>query len=161
VPICYSLGNFVFYQETDLLYRKLGYLVKAGITKNSVSHIKIVPYEINANSLNLLKEDKYARFMNALQKISMPLSNDQTIKDAWHGFLRYYGINGFYKEIDMIIKRMVDEPQKGAAMLRNRVATMQHNQHWIDAMTRIMEGTIDESPAWAFELTKEWLTKKR
>jgi len=161
VPICYSLGNFVFYQETELLYRKLGYLVKAGISEKSVSYIKIIPYEINASSLNLLKQDKYDNFMKDLKKVSIPLSNNQTIQDAWHGFLRYYGISGFYNEIDMIVKKMADEPKKGAAMFRNRVATMQHNQHWIDAMTRIVNGTIDESPDWALEITKEWLTAKR
>jgi hypothetical protein len=161
VPICYSLGNFVFFQETDLLYRKIGYFVQAGITKESVTSLKIIPYEIGAGSLNLLKKDRYDRFMKALQKVSLPLAEDQTIRDAWNGFLRYYGVNGFYKEIDMILKKMADEPQKGAAMFRNRVATMQHHRHWIDAMTRIMDGTINDSPAWAYDLTKEWLTQKR
>jgi poly-gamma-glutamate capsule biosynthesis protein CapA/YwtB (metallophosphatase superfamily) len=161
VPICYSLGNFVFFQETDLLYRKVGYFVQAGITKESVTCLRIVPYEIGPGSLNLLQKGRYDWFMKTLQKVSLPLTEDKTIRDGWNGFLRYYGVNGFHKEIDMILKRMADEPQKGAAMFRNRVATMQHNQHWIDAMTRIMDGTINDSPAWAYELTEEWLTKKR
>ena len=46
-------------------------------------------------------------------------------------------------------------------MLRNRIATMQHREHWIDAMTRIMDGTIDSSPRWALDLAAEWLTRKR
>ncbi len=161
VPICYSLGNFAFYQETDLLYRKLGYFVRAAITKKSVSRIEIIPYEINADRLDLLKDDKYDRFMKVLQKLSLPLDSDQGIKDAWHGTLRYYGLSGFQKEIDMILKTMANEPGKGAAMLRNRVITMQHKQQWTDAMTRIMDGTIGESPDWAYETAKEWLTKKR
>jgi len=161
VPICYSLGNFVFFQETDLLYRKVGYFVQAGITKESVTYLRIVPYEIGPGSLNLLQEGRYDWFMKTLQKVSLPLADDKTIRDGWNGFLRYYGVNGFRKEIDMILKRMADEPQKGAAMFRNRIATMQHNRHWIDAMTRIMDGTINDSPAWAYELTEEWLTKKR
>jgi hypothetical protein len=161
VPICYSLGNFVFFQETDLLYRKVGYFVQVGITKESVSYLRIIPYEIGTVSLNLLKEGRYDWFMGILQKVSLPLADDKTIRDGWNGFLQYYGVNGFYKEIDMILKKMADEPPKGAAMFRNRVATMQHNQHWIDAMTRIMDGTINDSPAWAYDLTKEWLTKKR
>jgi hypothetical protein len=56
---------------------------------------------------------------------------------------------------------MEQEPPKGAAMLRNRIATMQHREHWIDVMTRIMEGTIDDSPQWALDLAAEWLTRKR
>jgi poly-gamma-glutamate capsule biosynthesis protein CapA/YwtB (metallophosphatase superfamily) len=160
VPICYSLGNFVFFQETDLLYRKVGYFVQVGITRESVSYLKIIPYGIGAGGLNLLKERRYDWFMKTLQTVSWPLAEDHTLRDAWNGFLRYYGVNGFYREIDMILKKMADEPQKGAAMFRNRIATMQHNQHWIDAMTRIMDGTIDDSPGWAYDLTKEWLTKK-
>jgi poly-gamma-glutamate capsule biosynthesis protein CapA/YwtB (metallophosphatase superfamily) len=46
VPICYSLGNFVFYQETELLYRKVGYWVEAGLSSTGVNGISLVPYEI-------------------------------------------------------------------------------------------------------------------
>ena len=61
----------------------------------------------------------------------------------------------------MILAKMDQEPPKGAAMLRNRIATMQHREHWVDAMTRIMDGTIDSSPQWALDLAAEWLTRKR
>jgi hypothetical protein len=161
VPICYSLGNFVFYQETDLLHRKTGYIVKAGIAKGSISNINIIPYEIGGRNITLLEGDKYDRFFDDLKNISLPLADERTVTEAWHGFLRYYGVNGFFKEVDMILKKMLDEPRKGAAMFRNRVATMQHNQHWIDAMTRIIDGTIDDSPDWAYDLTVKWLTEKR
>jgi poly-gamma-glutamate synthesis protein (capsule biosynthesis protein) len=161
VPICYSLGNFVFYQETDLWYRKVGYLVKAGIGKAGLSRLEIVPYGIGGGGLNLLRSDEYAGFMKSLQAVSEPLAAEATVREAWHGFLRHYGEEGFLKEIGMILDRMETEPQKGAAMLRNRVATLQHREHWIDAMTRIMDGTIGESPDWAYGLTEEWLTRKR
>jgi poly-gamma-glutamate synthesis protein (capsule biosynthesis protein) len=161
VPICYSLGNFVFYQETDLWYRKVGYLVKAGIGKAGLSRLEIIPYGISGDGLRLLRNGEYARFMASLQAVSEPLAHEATVRDAWHGFLRYYGREGFRKEIGMILRQMEAEPPKGAAMLRNRVATMQHREHWIDAMTRIMDVTIAESPAWAYDLTMEWLTRKR
>jgi poly-gamma-glutamate synthesis protein (capsule biosynthesis protein) len=161
VPICYSLGNFVFWQETDLLYRKLGYLVKAGLSRDGLAHIEFIPYEIGSESLRLLRGEESARFFESLKKVSLPLASPEGVADAWHGFLRYYGIKGFRDEIAMILAKMDQEPAKGAAMLRNRVATMQHREHWIDAMTRIMDGTIDDSPQWACDLAVEWLTKKR
>jgi len=161
VPICYSLGNFVFYQETDLHYRKLGYLVKAGVSKEGPAHLEIIPYEIGAESLALLKGEESARFFESLKKVSLPLSRPEGVEEAWHGFLRHYGIKGFRDEIAMILSKMDQEPAKGAAMLRNRVATMQHREHWIDAMTRIMDGTIDEAPPWASDLAVEWLTRTR
>ena len=36
VPICYSMGNFLFHQETALVYRKLGYLVRAAVTRRGL-----------------------------------------------------------------------------------------------------------------------------
>jgi len=161
VPICYSLGNFVFYQETDLYYRKLGYLVKAGVSQGGLAHVQIVPYEIGSECLRLLKGDESALFFESLKKVSRPLADPEGITEAWHGFLRCYGLTGFCNEIAMIRAKMDQEPAKGAAMLRNRITTMQHSQHWIDAMTRIMDGTIDDSPQWALDLAVEWLTRKR
>jgi hypothetical protein len=161
VPICYSLGNFVFYQETDLFYRKMGYLVKAGVSRTGLAHIQVIPYEIGSRCLRLLTGDESAQFFESLKKVSLPLANEAGITEAWHGFLRCYGLKGFRDEIAMILAKMDQEPSKGAAMLRNRVATMQHREHWIDAMTRIMNGTIDDSPQWACDLAVEWLTRKR
>jgi poly-gamma-glutamate synthesis protein (capsule biosynthesis protein) len=161
VPICYSLGNFVFYQETDLFYRKLGYLVKAGVSRAGLAHIHLIPYEIGSECLRLLRGDESALFFESLKKVSLPLADQEGITDAWHGFLRYYGLKGFRDEIAMILTKMDQEPAKGAAMLRNRITTMQHREHWIDAMTRIMDGTIDSSPQWALDLAAEWLTRKR
>jgi hypothetical protein len=161
VPICYSLGNFVFYQETDLLYRKQGYLVKAGVSRTGLAQLQLIPYEIGSESLRLLKGDESVQFFDSMKKVSLPLASPEGIADAWHGFLRYYGIKGFRDEIAEILAKMDQEPAKGAAMLRNRIATMQHREHWIDAMTRIMDGTIDDSPQWALDLAVEWLTRKR
>jgi len=161
VPVCYSLGNFVFWQDTDLLYRKLGYLVKAGVSRGGLSHIEVIPYEIGSEGLRLLKGADRELFFEALKNVTLPLAEPEGIRQAWHGFLRHYGIKGFRDEIAMILAQMDREPAKGAAMLRNRVATMQHREHWIDAMTRIMEGTLDEAPQWAYDLAVEWLTRKR
>lgn len=161
VPICYSLGNFVFWQETDLLYRKLGYLVKAGVSREGLACLEIIPYEIGPDSLRLLKGAASESFFEALKKVSLPLARPEGVAEAWHGFLRHYGIKGFRDEMAMILSTMDQEPAKGAAMLRNRVATMQHREHWIDAMTRIMDGTIGDSPQWAYDLAVEWLTRKR
>jgi poly-gamma-glutamate capsule biosynthesis protein CapA/YwtB (metallophosphatase superfamily) len=161
VPICYSLGNFVFYQETDLLFRKVGYLVKAGLGKQGLTHITVVPYEIRADRLALLTGEDLEEFMHSLEEISAPLSDNDSIAAAWHGFLCRYGLSGFEQEIGMLMEEIRKQPQKGAAMFRNRVATMQHNQHWIDALTRIVNGTINDAPDWAVALTEQWFTRKR
>jgi hypothetical protein len=65
---------------------------------------------------------------------------------------------GFHNEIANIMDQLAKEPAKGAAMFRNRLTTMQHNQHLVDTMTRIMDGTIDHAPTWAADTVAEWLT---
>ena len=159
-PICYSLGNFIFYQETDLLYRKTGYFVKVGLSKESVAHLKVIPYGIYRDGLSLLKNQKYKWFFETLKAVSIPLDDFSNIENAWHGFLRYYGIKGFYDEIQMILEKLREDPTKGATMFRNRITTMQHNRHWIDALTRIMNDDIHLSSRWAYDLTEQWLTTR-
>ncbi len=160
VPICYSLGNFVFFQHTRLQFRKIGYFVKAGIAENGLARMRIVPYEILPTRLQLLKEEKYRWIMKKLKTISEPLNDLSRIIQAWNGFIKHYGINGFQNEVANIMETLAREPAKGAAMFRNRITTMQHNQHLVDTMTRIMDGTIDQAPAWALDTVSEWLTRQ-
>ncbi len=161
VPICYSLGNFVFFQETDLHFRKVGHLIKADLNRKGLTNIAIVPYEIQNDRLARLTEEKFNSFMESMQDISAPLTENTQIEAAWHGFLSRYGLPGFKQEIEMLMDKLQNQPAKGAAMFRNRVATMQHNRHWIDALTRIINGTIADAPDWAVELNRQWQTRKR
>ncbi|WP_300455323.1 CapA family protein [Desulfobacula sp.] len=160
IPICHSLGNFVFYQETDLKFRKLGYMVKAGLKKNAVVSLELIPYQIDSQGLSRLKDQYALSFFQKFKQISLPLDSSETLQDAWHGFLDYYGKKGFFNEISMITEKMAQDPQKGAAMFRNRLTTLQHYHHWKDFMTRMVKGDLDSSPAWAKALIREWLTAK-
>jgi len=160
VPICYSLGNFVFFQPTDLHFRKIGYLVKAGVAENGIARIRLIPYEIQAQRLNMLAGGKRERFFKTLESISAPLSDFNGIEAAWHGFLKYYGKAGFREEMDRIMTTLAAEPAKGAAMFRNRLTTLQHRHHLMDLMTRIMDDSLDAAPAWAVERVAEWMTRK-
>ncbi|MBT4638435.1 MAG: CapA family protein [Deltaproteobacteria bacterium] len=161
VPICYSLGNFVFYQETELIYRKTGYMVRVGISPKGVVGIELIPYEIQADRLSLLQGAKRDWFFESLQQVSLPLSKPNGAEDAWNGFLSRYGKQGFKDEIQMLMERLDSETEKGAAMFRNRLTTMQHQQHWIDTMNRMISGTIDQAPEWSLSLLEQWLTQKR
>lgn len=159
VPIVYSLGNFIFYQPSDLIYRKVGYLLKVGISAGTLTGIKLVPYRINDQGLNLLEGERLAWFLKKIKQVSRPLATMAGIADGWNGFLRHYGVDGFFNEIAMLLDSLRDDPPKGAAMFRNRIATMQHREHWIDAMTRIIDGTIGDAPEWACDLVREWLNR--
>lgn len=158
VPICYSLGNFVFYQETDLVYRKVGYLVRAGIADGGLADLELIPYAIGTDHLSLLQGERRAWFFDRLRAVSEPLSRPDGANQAWHGFLRHYGQQGLADEVGMILGRLRDEPRKGAAIFRNRLTTQQHYWHWRDLLTRIVEGTLEAGPEWARALAAEWLT---
>ena len=160
-PIAYSLGNFVFYQPVKQVYRKVGYLLKVGVSAGALTGIRLVPYGIGDRGLYLLGGERLQWFWDKMDQVSRPLETMAGIEDGWNGFLRQYGVDGFFNEIEMLMGKLREDPKKGAAMVRNRVATMQHREHWIDAMTRIIDGTIEDSPDWALDLTREWLTRKR
>ncbi|NOX33249.1 MAG: CapA family protein [Deltaproteobacteria bacterium] len=160
VPICYSLGNFAFYQETDLMYRKLGYLVGLELNKDRLLSLKLIPYKICDHGLSLLKNPELKSFLDILKKISLPLDDNKKIYEAWHGFLHYYGVKGFFNEISMIMEKMKIEPEKGAAMFRNRLTTLQHLHHWKDFLTHMVDGKLETPPRWSKALVELWLTCK-
>ncbi len=159
-PICYSLGNFVFYQETDLKYRKLGYMVKVGLSNKALVSLDLVPYKIHSQGLKALEDLELADFLWKFKEVSLPLGNPNEFEGSWNSFLHYYGTSGFFNEVSMIMEKMKDDPKKGAAMFRNRLTTLQHFHHWKDLMTRIVDGTLESSQQWAKDLTEEWLTRK-
>ncbi len=161
VPICYSLGNYVFYQETELIYRKTGYMVQAGLSKNGVAEIELLPYEIQTDRLSPLQGEKRDWFFQSMEQVSTPLAKAGGANEAWNGFLCRYGKKGFKDEVQRLMDRIESEPKKGAAMFRNRVTTMQHQQHWIDALSRMIDSTIDQAPEWSLTLLEQWLTEKR
>lgn len=161
VPICCSLGNFVFYQDTDLYFRKLGYMVKIGLTKDALVSLDLLPYQIQDQGLSALKDQDRDNFFTRFKEISLPLDTPQGIADSWNGFLHYYGKEGFKNEVAMLMERIETDPQKGAAMFRNRLTTNQHFYHWQDMLTRMVKGELETSPAWARKIVKEWLTRRR
>ncbi|MGB5986779.1 MAG: CapA family protein [Desulfobacterales bacterium] len=161
VPICYSLGNFVFYQPTDLLFRKLGYLVRAGFNSRGLARLQVLPYEIASQGLRLLKDHPRAWAFKQLQEISAPLARPEGIRQAWNGFLAYNGVEGFRGEVAKIMDQLTRDPAKGAAMFRNRLTTLQHRHHWLDTLTRLMEHKLDEAPPWARSWAEEYFTRKQ
>ena len=160
IPICHSLGNFVFYQETDLKYRKLGYMVKIGIKQDALTSLELVPYTIHDRGLSLLGNRETLDFFKKFKEISLPLDNPELLDGSWNGFLKYYGTRGFVNEVNTIMEELDTDPPKGAAMFRNRLTTLQHFHHWKDFMTRITSGKLDSAPPWALNLVEEWLTVK-
>ena len=160
IPICHSLGNFVFFQETDLKFRKLGYMVMVKIKNNALISLEPVPYKIHNRGLSMLTDQERRDFFKKLKAVSLPLDNPDLLEESWNGFIHYWGMQGFINEMKMIMDKLEDNPAKGAAMFRNRLTTLQHYHHWKDFMTRIIDNKLESSPKWAQQLAHEWLTAR-
>lgn len=157
--IAYSLGNFVFYQLSDLYYRKTGFALELRVRGNGLASYGIHPYRISENGLASLDGREAKRFRDTLGRISRPLRTSSGVEEVWQAYLAYYGPEGFKKEVLGILERMAAEPRKGAAMFRNRITTLQHAELWRDALTRFMaEKRVPARPALT-RIVREWFTR--
>jgi poly-gamma-glutamate capsule biosynthesis protein CapA/YwtB (metallophosphatase superfamily) len=158
-PIAYSLGNFVFYQQTALHHRKVGYCVALQLRASGISSMALCPYEITDTGLRRLEGKEDAAFRKTLVKISRPFKTPAGPNKAWQAYLAYYGAHGFTSEVQGILDRMKSEPQKAAAMFRNRVTTMQHVELWRDYLTRAMSEAPPRYAREAYSMAEEYFTR--
>ena len=145
VPAYFSLGNFVFFQDNQLLHRKTGYLLEIEIGQDGIEHAEPLPYRIGAHGVHMLAPQEKAEFDTLFSRISEPLKTPESAKRAWEACLAWYGLKGYCAELEKILDTMRNTPRKGAAMLRNRVQCMQHRMHWTDGLTRIADDTIENA----------------
>ena len=74
------------------------------------------------------------------RKISRPFKTPGGAAKAWCAYLDYYGVGGFSAEVMTILEKMRSEPEKGAAMFRNRITTPQHYELWRDILNHAVDG---------------------
>jgi len=159
-PIAYSLGNFVFFQHTDLYYRKAGYCVRLRLVGNALKSLELLPYRITDAGLSRLDSTEGKTFHRKIDLISKPLHVRGGTDKAWEAYLEYYGMSGFTGEVLGIVERMKTEPQKAAAMFRNRITTLQHAELWRDFLTRTMDDRRHPYSREAFRIIREWFTQE-
>jgi poly-gamma-glutamate capsule biosynthesis protein CapA/YwtB (metallophosphatase superfamily) len=158
-PIVYSLGNFVFYQQTSLCARKTGFCVRLQFQGDDLARLQLHPYRITDAGLRLLEGRESVDFRRLMAKLSKPLESAEGTEAAWRAYLAYYGVSGFNAEVQRILQRMESEPQKAAAMFRNRITTMQHRKLWQDFLTMVMEGNGPRVPAQARRIIVDYFTR--
>ncbi len=157
--IAYSLGNFAFYQLSELYHRKTGFFVELRARGNRLASYRIHPYRISEKGLASLDGREAARFRKSIDRISRPLRTASGVAEAWQAYLAYYGPEGFKKEVLGILDRMAAEPRKGAAMFRNRITTLQHTELWRDALTRFMADKKGPARPALTRIVREWFTR--
>jgi poly-gamma-glutamate synthesis protein (capsule biosynthesis protein) len=157
--IAYSLGNFAFYHPPSRYYRKVGFCLSLRVQGQALTGAALHPYRITDTGLRALGPSEDRAFRRALIRISQPFRTPGGHERAWDAYLAHYGQDGFTAEVTGILDRMRGEPQKGAAMFRNRVTTMQHAELWKDTLTRIVAGEARRPPRAAREVVRDWFTQ--
>jgi poly-gamma-glutamate synthesis protein (capsule biosynthesis protein) len=158
-PIFYSLGNFVFYQATALLHRKIGFCVSLRCDRGAIAAVELHPYRISDAGLRRLDAKEARAFGRTLTRLSRPFGMASGPERAWNAWLAYYGEAGFRAEVTGILERMAADPQKGAAMFRNRITTMQHQEHWRTLLTRMVNGERGGFSPADYRLVEEYFSK--
>ncbi len=159
-PIVYSLGNFVFYQLTDLYWRRVGFCVMFHFRGDRLAKVELLPYRIGETGLRQMEGRALSEFGAKLDRLSRPLVTSARTERAWQAYLEYYGTSGFTGEVLGILDKMKTEPPKGAAMFRNRIMTMQHRELWRDLLTREMANRRPPGSREAFRTVHEWFTRR-
>jgi len=157
--IAYSLGNFVFFQPSELYYRRTGFCLELHVRGDRLSSFEVHPYRISELGLRKLGRPEEIKLLKKIGRVSEPLRSASGIAQAWQAYLAYYGPGGFKKEVLGILEKMETDPRKGAAMFRNRITTLQHSELWRDALTRFMAEKKIPVPAGMTRLIQEWFTK--
>lgn len=168
-PIVYSLGNFAFYQLTDLFWRRIGFCVRLDFdarpsaqagTRHAVPlRVTLLPYRVEHTGVRPLTSKETAEFRAAMARLSAPLASSTKVEAAWQAYLAYYGVAGFTGEVQRIMETLNTEPPKGAAMFRNRITTMQHRKLWRDFLTRLVNGGKARYSREAYRTIEEWFTR--
>jgi hypothetical protein len=157
-PIVYSLGNFIFYQDTTAIFRRRGYLLELGLKGQELSGFVLHPYVIGEEGLNQLQGDEQRAFWADLRAVSEPLSTPNGTLTLWHAYLDARGAT-FWREacgglVDLVAQTGLDSHT--AAKLRNHFITPAHRYFMVDGLTRLIDGTLGDAPAWAVELVDRW-----
>jgi poly-gamma-glutamate synthesis protein (capsule biosynthesis protein) len=158
-PIIYSLGNFLFYQHTELFHRKIGFCVSLEFDGRRIAGLELLPYRITDSGLRRLDTQEHAAFNKTMTVLSKPFRTASGPDRAWQAYLAHYGIVGFTAEVSGILDRMKAEPQKAAAMFRNRITTRQHVELWRDFLTATMAGGPTGHPREASRMVEEYFTR--
>ena len=67
-PILYSLGNFVFWQEPELFYRKTGFMAELSLRDGRIVGLRLIPYLITPSGLRLMPDEEQPSFLDAVRR---------------------------------------------------------------------------------------------
>jgi hypothetical protein len=87
-PLVYSLGNFLFYEETDFKPWYAGYTITFEINPDGIQNYSVTPYEQCKDNLGLklLNPEQKEDFHSTFDKLSRIIQNDELLENEWNTF---------------------------------------------------------------------------
>ena len=158
VPIAYSLGNFVFWQNSELFYRRAGYLVHLDFRGAVLARMTLTPYLIRPEGLLKMTGQAKETLLRDLKHNSDLLADPQSVTAAWDAFIDRVGLEGMMNSLDGAIKLSRTEKRPAAAKMLNVFATPAHRELFVRGLRRATRGQDGTSPDWAKELVARWTT---
>lgn len=152
VPIIYSMGNFVFWQEEDNPYQHKGFFVELEFVGSRLGELRVVPYGIYPEGLALLKGAEREQFFEELEMLSRLLYDPEKTQELWAAFADLYYELSPEKELVLDYSTPL-----AAARSKNYFITPAHRELMITMLNRIHYGQIGTSEGWAQELVRKWM----
>jgi poly-gamma-glutamate synthesis protein (capsule biosynthesis protein) len=159
VPIVYSQGNFVFWQDSPTYFQHVGYLVHLDFAGKALHGMQLTPYYIGLESLSVLQGEEKERLFADLEKVSNVLEDDDKVEQVWDAVIDLRGEERIMGAIANDLKLIEQNPIKGAARLHNLFFAPVHRAYLMNGLKRISDGRFGDSPEWAKELVRDWTTR--
>ena len=161
VPIAYSLGNFVFWQESDCFYQRAGYLFHLDLAGGRVAGFSLSPYLLQPEGLALMQGEVREAFLQDLARVSELLRDPQDVLAVWDAFIEYNGgAEAYWRSLIPHIEGLAGDPVRHAPWLLNRLVTPAHRELYVRSLRRLLEGAAAPVPEWAQELVTQWRTRR-
>lgn len=158
VPIVYSLGNFVFWQEETSFYRHAGYALHLDFSGTHLIGLEITPYHVKRDGVDLMGERMRERFAADMERVNAILQHPDQIEAVWDAFMDRLGQDYFIRSLESGSQAIQTGNKPGLSHLRNLFFTPAHRELFIRGIGRIMDGSLGHAPAWSKQLVTEWLT---
>lgn len=162
VPICYSLGNFVFDQEGSRfgsVFQRLGYMVSVELAAQRLSGIRLLPYGLTRQGLRSLTDDEKAWLFERLEQASRPLQDPALVREAWYGFIDSFSERHWIERaggMQPAVGRLADDHTAALADMRNLLIAPAHEHFLADGFSRAIRNELGKSQPWAQELARQW-----
>ncbi len=157
-PIAYSVGNFCFWQMSDLFFRRAGYLTHLDFAGPELTGLAITPYLIEPYGVRSMPEPVREALMADLRHVSELLSDPEAVMAAWDAFIDSFGPDAHLSTCKNVLTTNETDRVQAAASLLNVFRTPAHNHLVTRAAERVTRGEEDTSPQWARDLVARWLT---